>query len=456
MTPTDTARRPPGRAFAALCRLLPNSLAARTVLLVVAVIVVAEVATFSLLSHFRRSNHMQQTVHLVAAQVRLLQTVLPALDGAVRQRLVAEGEGEDRLLLRANDAAVPAHAPQFGFARRLAQRLPSQLGTPIELRHAGPGSGSGLWIGFAAGGERWWLVLPPPRFEPQALPSDLWLELAMTLAVLLLIAGLFVRGIVRPLARLGEAVTATGGGAPRTVQPAGPREVRRLAERHNEMVGRLAAADAERREMLGGLTHDLRAPLARLRVRLALLENDAERAGVARDADDMERIVGQCLAFLRSEEAHAQPAMPLLLAEALRDEAARHRELGRPVQLEVAAGAEGAQLAIAPGNLQRLLDNLIDNALRHGAPPVEIGLQRSGPGGLVLTVRDHGPGIPPAERARALEAFAQIEPARATGGSCGLGLAIVRRLAAGAGGTVELGEAPGGGLSVALHFPLAG
>jgi two-component system osmolarity sensor histidine kinase EnvZ len=262
-----------------------------------------------------------------------------------------------------------------------------------------------------------------------------------------------VRSIVGPLARLGKAVTATGDGAACTVTPEGPREVRRLAERHNVMLDQLAKAEGERREMLAGLTHDLRAPLARLRLRLALLESDAERTGLARDADDMERIVAQCLAFLRSEERSLEAA-PLAIAEVLRDEVARHCELGRAIELSVDEVAKQSRVALSAGNLQRLLDNLLDNALQHGAPPVEVALSCAADF-VVLRVRDHGPGIAPADRARALEAFAQIEPARATGGSCGLGLAIVRRIAAACGGAVSLEDATGGGLAVVVRLPVA-
>lgn len=436
-------------------KFLPASLAVRTVLLVIAVIAVAEVATFELIGHFRRTSHMNQTAQLVTGQIRLLQTVLPGLDGEARRRISAADAGEQGLQLRPDGAGVPPHRPEFGFAQRLATDLGERLGEPVSLRHAGPGTRSGLWIGFTAGGERWWLVLPPPRFEPQALPPDLWIGLALTLAVLLLIAWFFVRSIVGPLARLGEAVTATGDGIARSVKPEGPQEVRRLAERHNVMLDRLAAAEAERREMLAGLTHDLRAPLARLRLRLALLESEAERAGLTRDAEDMERIVTQCLAFLRSEQRGAEPP-PLCVADALRDEVEKHCELGRPVQLSVGAEAAASSVAVAPGNLQRLLDNLIDNAMQHGVPPVEVSLALEQEATLALRVRDHGPGISAADRTRALEAFAQIEPARATGGSCGLGLAIVRRIAAGCGGSVTLADAAGGGLEVLVRLPLAG
>ncbi|WP_300451026.1 ATP-binding protein [Accumulibacter sp.] len=434
-------------------RLFPTSLAGRTVLLVVAVIAVAEFATLSLIGHFRRSSHINQMVQLVASQVRLLQIVLPGLDDESRRRLSAVDAGEQGLQLRPDGADVPPQSPRFRFARRLAAELGERLDESVLLRHRGPGQRSGLWIGFVADGQRWWLIVPPPRFEPQALPADLWLGLAATLAAVLLIAGLFVRGIVGPLARLGDAVAAAGDGLARRVTPEGPREVRRLAERHNTMLGQLAAAAAERREMLAGLTHDLRAPLARLRLRLALLENEDERAGLARDIDDMERIVGQCLAFLRSEDGESAPPA-LAIAPWLRDAVARQRELGRAVGLTIDQSAEGARVAIAAGNLQRLLDNLLDNARQHGAPPVEVELTPAdGQTMVTLRVRDHGPGIADADRARALEPFAQLEPARATDGSCGLGLAIVRRIVAGSGGELRLDEAPGGGLDVRIRLP---
>lgn len=434
-------------------RLLPASIAARTVLLVIAVVAVAEIATFALISHHRMATHLSQTVRFVGGQMRLLQSILPGLDGEARRRLSVADSDAQSLQLRPDSESVPSRVPEFGFARQLAAELEQFLGEPVSLRHAGLGQRSGLWIGFMSAGERWWLVLPPPRFAPQAVPPELWLGLGLALAVLVLIAGLFVRSIVGPLARLGEAVAATGDGSARTVTPEGPKEVRRLAERHNTMLAQLAAADSERHEMLAGLTHDLRAPLARLRVRLALLESDNERAGLARDADDMERIVGQCLAFLRSEESSARPAPPLWLADALSNEVARHRELGREVSMTVSEAAAACQVAISPGNLQRLLDNLIDNAWQYGAPPVEVSLSLESATTITLRVRDHGPGIAAGQRARALEAFAQIDPARSTGGSCGLGLAIVRRIVVACGGNVTLADAPGGGLDVALIFP---
>ena len=434
-------------------RLFPDSLALRTVLLVVAVIAVAQITTFSLILDNRGIDHKNRTARYVAGQIRMLQTLLPGLDEEARRRLEMAEPDEQWLQLRPDGGQIPPHVPQFGFARELDKDLRHILREQVSLRQD-PDPRSGLWIGFNAGGERWWLILPAPRFKPQKLPHDLWWNLAIALTVLLVIAGIFVSSIVRPLRRLGEAVSATGEGSAQKVTPSGPSEVRRLAERHNTMLAQLARAEDERREMLAGLTHDLRAPLARVRVRLALLENDAEREGLTRDADDMERIVDQCLAFLRSEEG-AQAEQPILIADAVSDEVARQRELGRPVEIAVSDAAATVEVAIAHGNLQRVLDNLIGNALQYGAPPVEIALAVERQGFVSLKVGDHGAGIPSEQRERAFEAFAQIDPARATRGSCGLGLAIVRRIVKASGGEVVLGEAPGGGLEVELSLPLA-
>jgi two-component system osmolarity sensor histidine kinase EnvZ len=433
--------------------LFSDSLAVRTTLLVITVVAVAEISTFSLILQYRGALHRHQIALYIAGQVRLLQSILPACDEASRRRLEETEPSDQWLQLRPDDDQVPINEPKFGFARELGGKLQALLEGPVSLRHPGGGARSGLWIGFDAAGERWWLILPVLRFQPVDLPPVLWLKLMAALAALMLIAGWFVRGIVRPLQRLGEAVSAAGEGSARRVTPSGPREVRKLAERHNTMLARLSQAEAERREMLAGLTHDLRAPLARLRVRAALLENEAEREGLESDANDMERVVDQCLDFLRSEAPRPENGETLPLADAVSDEVARHRELGRPVDITVSEDVAACGVSIERSSLQRLLDNLIANALHYGAPPVDVSLSVEHPGRVLFCVRDHGPGIPEPARERALEAFVQIDPARATRGSCGLGLAIVRRIVESGGGTLELADAPGGGLDVRMAFP---
>ena len=417
------------------------SLTTRTVLLVIAVVSIAELTTFSIAFHSLRAKHLQQSAQYVAGQIRLLQATLPALSAVQRQSLPSLlGEGKMPM-------GAPAHT---SFPAHLAARVEAILGKPVSIRHSAADTHD-LWVGFSADTELHWLALP--RFEPPGITEEMSFRLALALISLILIAGLFVRSIVHPLKRLGEAVSATGDGRAAMVEPQGPYEIRRLAEQHNRMVARLAQAEKKRREMLAGLTHDLRTPLARLRVRLALLEDESALVGLNRDVDNMERIVVQCLGFLRSETQETGETSPLSLADVISDIVAQQRDLGGPVTMDVDEEAASAQIAITHGDLQRMLDNLIDNALQYGAPPVEIRLFCAETGVVSLQVRDHGPGIPPEQRASVLEAFVQGESARATGGNCGLGLAIVRGIVHAHRGSLSLDDAPGGGLAVLVKFP---
>ncbi|MEA5098455.1 MAG: HAMP domain-containing sensor histidine kinase [Burkholderiaceae bacterium] len=436
-----------------LSRLIPSSLVARTVLLVIAVVLIAEMATLALFMGNRKVEHASKAARLVAGQIRILQVILPGVDRETRQRLSGFELGERRLQLRTDNDSVPSQKPDSEFVKKFVTDLDQLLDVPAVIRLDYGEPQRSLWIGFTAGEERWWLVWPLRNFEQYDIPYDLWLWLAFSLAALMLFAGLFVLSIIKPLARLAEVVNATADGRMRTAVPEGPKEVRRLAECHNAMVAQLVKADAERREMLAGLTHDLRAPLTRLRMRIALLENEQECNGLMRDTEDMERIVGQCLAFLRSEDNGSRPSEPLLFAQAVGDELVRHRDMGRPVGLQVQDAATASKVMIDRGNLQRILDNLIDNALQYGSPPVEISLAVERAGFVTLRVRDHGRGIAPEHRACVLDAFVQIEPARATRGSCGLGLAIVHRIVETCNGEMMLCDALGGGLEVVMRFP---
>jgi two-component system osmolarity sensor histidine kinase EnvZ len=227
------------------------------------------------------------------------------------------------------------------------------------------------------------------------------------------------------------------------VTPGGPQEIRVLAQRFNAMLEQLERNERERNVMLAGLPHDLRAPLTRLRLRLALLD-DETRAGIARDADDIDRIAAQFIAYLRGAWGDGERREELMLLEWVAARAARYAGAGHAVTVR---GDASVRVEADAEALGRLLDNLIDNAQRYGADPVEIDVAAQR--GLArITVRDHGPGIAASDIARALEPFTRLDAARAGSGSCGLGLAIVERIARAHGGTVALRATDGGGLTV--------
>jgi two-component system osmolarity sensor histidine kinase EnvZ len=203
-----------------------------------------------------------------------------------------------------------------------------------------------------------------------------------------------------------------------------------LADSFNGMLVRLRQIESERLVLLGGLPHDLRAPLTRLRLRLATFSGLDEHPGIADDIASIDRIVRQFSEYLRGVQPN-EPRQPL--HEIVRAAVESYQGLGRDVQME---GDPGADVLLPQFAVRRLVDNLIENASQHGQEPISVRVGITGSGGAELRVADHGPGIPADAAEAALQPFTKLDPARGRG-SCGLGLAIVRQLARQLGGGVR-------------------
>ncbi|HYS63288.1 MAG TPA: ATP-binding protein [Paraburkholderia sp.] len=321
------------------------------------------------------------------------------------------------------------------FERDLRAKLPpgSQVVTDAD-------SGT-VWVRYA--GNPGWLKL-----QNSMLPARRFLGASATmlvLAVIIALAGAWQ--LQRPLHRLAHAAREfrIGHRAP-VVQASGPRELKELIGDFNQMVHELAQAEQERAVMLAGVAHDLRAPITRMQVRADLLPDEANRRGFLRDAESLSRIVTQFLDFAR-ETADTSPSTSVdahcrrHYGDSLADDAL--------VRLDLQAG-DGFGLPLV--DLDRILTNLIENALTYGEPPVEISTFRDN-GHYTLKVRDHGGGIPSGQLDRALQPFVRLDEARSGDAHCGLGLAIVRRLVRYNGGAFHADNAADGGFEVSLTFP---
>ena len=264
-----------------------------------------------------------------------------------------------------------------------------------------------------------------------------------------LITLLAMRWAVRPLQRLARAADSLGrdlSGAP--LAETGPREVRQAARAFNTMQSRLASYLNDRLRILAAVSHDLKSPITRLKLRAEMLQDESQREKFLRDLEEMETMIGATLDFLRGESRQESGVLLDInaLVSTLRDDM---QAMNSVVEVD---GEASHPLLARPQALKRCLANLLDNAIRYGGK-ASVTLEDSAES-LTLYIDDNGPGIPDSEQEQMFEPFRRGEASRnrATGGT-GLGLAIARNLARAHGGDVTLSNRPEGGLRATLTLP---
>jgi len=293
------------------------------------------------------------------------------------------------------------------------------------------------------------LMLAQGHAHVAGVPTRFWMHLGLTLTVVIGVALIAVRLVTRPIQRLAEAADAFGHDLDSPpLEESGPAETRRAAEAFNRMQERLRRLIAERGRALAAVSHDLRTPLTRMRLRAELVDDEALRAQINADIDDMQAMVESTLDYmrgLRENEAPQSIDMKALLQSLVSDEQA----LGHPVTM--------TDSVVAPyvgrlSTLKRALGNLIDNAVKYGHS-AHIAIE-DGAAELRLIVEDEGPGIAEADLARVVEPYVRLEASRSreTGG-VGLGLSIARDAALLHGGELLLLNRPQGGLAATLVLP---
>ena len=281
------------------------------------------------------------------------------------------------------------------------------------------------------------------------VPTRFWLHLVLTLAVVIAVSLIAVRLVTRPIQRLAEATDAFGRDldAP-SLAETGPTETRRAAEAFNRMQERLRRLIAERSRALAAVSHDLRTPLTRLRLRAELVEDEALRAQFNADIDDMQAMIEATLDYLRGLREN-EPLQSIDIGALLASLVADEQALGRPVTL---AAADAAHYPGRLSALKRALANLVDNAVKYGRE-ARVAVA-DGPAELRIIVEDRGPGIAEADLERVVEPYVRLETSRsrATGG-VGLGLAIARDAGRLHGGELRLENRAEGGLRATLILP---
>ncbi|SOY87122.1 ATP-binding protein [Cupriavidus taiwanensis] len=415
-----------------------DTLFGRIALLIAAVLVISH---FSWLAILRMDRRQQQVDYSVEQMLFQLDSIERALDARPPAKLPS-------LVETANTADADEHAtaPKGGRSRRLVEQFISRLpqGTEIRLEDE---TTPRIWIKLPSRAD-WiampilWVHNPPP--DNRLVPGVM-----LVVGVAIVFAVLIAWQIQRPVRDMANAAALLSRQhAVPPLRERGPHELRQLIERFNRMVADLARIDQERNTMLAGIAHDLKTPLARLRLRAEMLADPKAAAGVTRDVDSMAAIVEQFLSFAQTSESTARPVP---VDRRVNELAASLAEQERQVVLSLDAG-EGFRMIAT--QLDRIVGNLVDNAYAYGKPPVCIATSRT-PEGYMLVVEDQGDGIPDDDKERATLPFVRLDPARGGNAHSGLGLAIVDRLVRQAGGKLNLVNAEGGGLRVEMLFGAA-
>ncbi|HVE50797.1 MAG TPA: ATP-binding protein [Casimicrobiaceae bacterium] len=365
----------------------------------------------------------------------------PAPRGGARDR---DGDGTP-------DAPSSAFTAFVAALAQLEARFAEALGPGIEMR-VQPRSQL-LWVRLPTVTGVYWIGFTlPPRPGSDSEPTRA-LVISLTLALALIVAAfVFARYLVRPLRELEGAVARVGRGENVAPLPeTGPSEIASVHRGFNTMLADLRQTEHDRALLLAGVSHDLRTPLARLRLGIELANADPmTRQGMVADIEEMDRIIGQFLDFARGDDAAAVNTENLdALAGAV---VARYAINGREVRFD--AGSPSPR-KLRPTAIKRLIANLIDNALAYGAPPIEVCTRERG-GVATIEVADRGAGIAPDDVERLKQPFTRASDSRARedgAPGAGLGLAIVERIARLHGGRFDLLPREGGGTLARVTLP---
>jgi signal transduction histidine kinase len=442
-------------------RLLPQTLVGRTLLVLLSALLVTQGAGVLMfwLAHQELAAKLDnsQTAERIASIVQLIEQAPEDDRGRMARGLdrpgLKVGWGKSPILPPGAKQVVDTPL-QDELMRRLPGRvLHAGVRTPLAISDIGPQQGAGLarpgpptlqaavtledgtWLNF---------VIPFPTDDKLWRPQVYW-PLGLGLVAVVVLSVLAVRHAVRPLTILTRAADRLGRDvlAP-PVQISGPREVMAAATAFNRMQARLRRFIEDRTQMMAAISHDLRTPITRLKLRAEFIEDDEQRQKILADLDEMEAMISSTLAFARDDSAR-EPKLPTDLVGILIDLCDQFEAAyDGPDQLNLTLGAIGIKRAFA---------NLIENACKYGGTAqVTLKLRDDQ---VEIAIEDDGPGIPVSELEKVFAPFYRLESSRnrETGGT-GLGLAVARSAVRANGGDIVLCNRPKGGLTALVTLPL--
>lgn len=431
----------------------PRTLLWRTFLLIILLLGISLAGWYQIYRQYVMEPRTRQLAQLVVSVVNLTRSALLAADAGQRMALLGElNTLEGIRLFPAEHTDFLTPLPDGATMQIVQDQVRKRLGD--YTRFTGELNGAaGFYVSFLLDeqdpDDEYWVMLPSERVK--RIMATRWIGWGV-IAIFssLLAAWLLVLGVGRPLKALEHAARAIGRGE--HVEPlseAGPEEVATLAAAFNQMSRDLAQLDSDRALVLAGVSHDLRTPLARLRLGLELSGASPEDLrAMNEDIDEMDRTINQFLDFARGQ--HSGTIEMAMLNEAVAEIVESYRNRGDTVSF-TQTGRIFAPIRLQA--IRRAVINLIDNALRYGGsnPVIDVSMRTEG-SNILIGVADRGPGIPADQVERLKRPFTQLGTARSNVQGAGLGLAIVDRIARMHGGGLDLLPREGGGLLAVIKI----
>ncbi len=421
-------------------------------LLIAFLLTVSIYGSLKIFDYFDREPRAEMAALQAVTIVNYTRASLIASQDSRRSALLSALSGREGVRVYAADFMEQVEPlPNDPFVSLIVKKIRSRLGqeTIITVNHYGI---PGLWISFNVELDDYWVVIPKIQVD-RPFPLH-WLGWAALIGLLTLFGAYIAAArINRPLNLLAKAADKLRNGEPAPKLPEDSlNELREVNQTFNEMADALVRLDAERTLLLAGVSHDIRTPLARLRLAVEMLpeeETSQMKVGMIEDIADMDNIIHQFLDFVRGVEGESTVLMDI--NELLISLAERQERAGR--RLEVKLGTTYF-IPLRPLAMQRLLDNLVGNAYAYTKDDVTVESKITAEK-IVISILDRGPGIPPEQAKRLLRPFERLDSARTKNeGGSGLGLAICNRIAKLHRGSLELLNRSGGGLEARLTLPI--
>ena len=438
-------------------KLLPQTLLARFILLISALLLVAQITSLKIFDYFERDVRAQALAKEISTVVNFTKASIEAAASSKRLKLLSELSGLGDVSIYPAYYFEPLEPiPEDPFlqlvVKKIAQQLP--VGTLITVNHYDI---PGIWVSFEIDSDLFWLVMPRTLID-RPFPWH-WIGWGVVIFSLAVVgAYIATKRISMPLSRLSRAAEQIKkGGKVHPLPLDNVVEFSEVSEAFNEMSDNLSKISEERRFLLASVSHDIRTPLTRLRIASEMLPNQSHeiKDSMEQDIQEINEIINQFLDFARGFED--EPVAPVNLGKFLKEIQRKHARMGQNFKLKKKNIRSNIPkklfIDLRLSAFQRCLDNLINNAFFYSKGNVEMQatlFEES----FSVSIIDDGPGIPEHQKVKLLKPFERVDEARGNIGGSGLGLTIADRIARAHSGKLELINLKKGGLEAKITIPL--